>query len=205
MEQFITETPAASIIFIFTLVTSLFAFYNDGVFDKLILNPYRVSRGKGVYTLITSGFIHLDVMHLAANMITFFFFAFKLEQTFARNSSWGHLQFVLLYLLSLVLSDMGSIAKYKNNPGYQSLGASGAVCAVVFSFILFYPWAPVYFALPAFIYGPLFLAYCVYASKKSRDNINHDAHFFGALSGLIITILLYPGIIPQFIAQLTGN
>jgi membrane associated rhomboid family serine protease len=93
---------------------------------------------------------------------------------------------------------------------YNSLGASGAISAVLFSYILFQPFSSmIIFPLPipiwAIIFGPLYLLYCVYASRQSRDNINHDAHFFGALAGLIVTVLIVPGAIPHFLGQILAK
>ncbi len=203
METFIAQTPVASVIFVFTLVTSLYTFYNPSLFGRFMLHPYSVSRGANVYTVITSGMIHRDWGHLLFNMFTFFFFAFPLERIFAQMSSWGHIQFALLYILSLILSDIGTIVKERNNYNYHSLGASGAICAVLFSFILFQPSTSIYLffipiPIPAVVFGPLFLLYCVWAAKSARDSINHDAHFYGALSGLIFTIALYPQVVGHF-------
>lgn len=204
------QTPVASIIFVITIVTSLLAFYNTELYGKFMLHPYSVSRGQKLYTLITSGLIHRDWMHLLMNMLSYYFFAFQLERIFVSASSWGHIQFGMLYLVSLVLSDMGSIVKHKEHFWYNSLGASGAICAVLFSYILFFPLTtlmimPIPVPIPAVLYGILFLAYCVYASKNAQDSINHEAHFLGAIAGLLITIILYPHIIGHFISQFTGN
>lgn len=209
MEE-LTQAPVAALIFLITIATSLFTFYNPQMYGKLMLHPYSVSRGSRLYSIITSGLIHNDWMHLIVNMLSYYFFAFQLEKTFVAFSSWGHLQFALLYVVSLALSDAGSILKHKNDFWYNSLGASGAVCAVVFSYILFYPLTkmlilPIPIPIPAVLYGFLFLGYCMYASKYSRDNINHDAHFLGAIAGVVITIILYPKIVNYFIAQLTGG
>jgi len=204
MEQYLTVAPVASIIFAVTIAISLFAFYNDNLYTRFILQPYNVSRGKSVYTLITSGFIHADWMHLLFNMMTFYFFAFNLEV------SIGHWQFALLYGVSLILSDLPSVIKHKNDFWYRSLGASGAISAVVFSAILFRPldgmslmFLPI--SIPAVLFGVLYLVYCSYASKKGIGNINHDAHFFGALSGILITIILVPQIIPFFVHSVTAG
>ena len=210
MEEYLMQTPVASIIFVITIVTSLLAFYNTELYGKFMLHPYSVSRGQKLYTLITSGLIHRDWMHLLMNMLSYYFFAFQLERIFVSASSWGHIQFGMLYLVSLVLSDMGSIVKHKEHFWYNSLGASGAICAVLFSYILFFPLTtlmimPIPVPIPAVLYGILFLAYCVYASKNAQDSINHEAHFLGAIAGLLITIILYPHIIGHFISQFTGN
>lgn len=201
--EYLNIAPVASIIFIFTIITSLYAFYDHSLYGKFMLHPYSVSKGRNIYTLLTSGLIHADYMHLFFNMFTFFAFAFTLEQFM------GHWQFGLMYALALILSDLPTVFKYKDNFHYHSLGASGAISAVLFSFILFNPFSkigilflPPQLGVPAIIFGVLYLIYCVYASKNSRDNINHDAHFFGALSGLIFTIIFVPDIIPNFIAKL---
>jgi membrane associated rhomboid family serine protease len=200
--EYLMLAPVASIIFVITVIISLIAFSNENLYGKLMLHPYNVSRGRYIYTIITSGFIHKDWMHLFFNMMSYYFFAFQLEPVL------GHWQFGVLYVLSLILSDMPSVVKHKENYSYYSLGASGAVSAVVFSAILYNPLnkmmiLPLPIEIPAVIFGVLYLVYCSYATKYSRDNINHDAHFYGALSGLMITILFHPGILPGFFSQIT--
>lgn len=202
--EYLQHTPVASIIFVFTIITSIYAFNDPGLFGKFMLHPYSVSRRHKVYTLITSGLIHADWMHLIFNMMTFFFFAFQLE---AKIGSW---QFGVVYFMGLILSDIPSVIKHKNDMWYNSLGASGAISAVLFSYILFQPFSSmIIFPLPipiwAIIFGPLYLVYCVYASRHSRDHINHDAHFFGALAGLIVTVLIVPGTIPHFLSQIIAK
>ncbi|WP_026897516.1 rhomboid family intramembrane serine protease [Daejeonella oryzae] len=210
MESFITETPVATFIFLITIVTSLYAFSNAEVYGKFMLHPYSISRGERLYALITSGLIHKDWGHLFVNMLSYYFFAFQLEKTFVSLSSWGHVQFGVLYLVSIILSDITSIMKHKEHFWYNSLGASGAVCAVVFSYILFYPLNkmfifPLPIPIPSVIYGFLFLGYCWYAARNSRDSINHDAHFYGALTGVLLTVIFYPQVASYFIGQLTGS
>ena len=202
--EYLNVAPVASIIFVFTIVTSLYAFYDNSVYGKFMLHPYSVSKGNSIYTLITSGLIHADWMHLFFNMFTFYAFAFTLERLMG---SW---QFGLLYFLGLILSDIPTVFKHKDNFHYNSLGASGAVSAVLFSYILYNPMSKIYImfipiGIPAVVFGFLYLIYCAYASRNSRDHINHDAHFFGALTGLIFTIIFVPGIIQNFISVLTGN
>jgi membrane associated rhomboid family serine protease len=204
MFEILNTSPVSCIIFIFTIVTSVYAFYNEETYGKFMLHPYSVAKGKNVYQLITSGFIHKDLAHLGFNMLSYFFFAFDLERTI------GHWQFGLLYFLSLILSDIPSVYKHRNNFNYNSLGASGAVCAVLFSFIMFSPLTtliifPIPFPIPSVIYGFLFLIYTSYAGRKSNDGINHDAHFYGALAGVFITIALYPEAIQVFIASIQAK
>lgn len=196
--------PVASFIFAITILTSILAFSNDELYSRTILHPYSVSRGYRIYTVITSGLIHNDWMHLFFNMLSFYFFAFRLEPAL------GHWQFGLLYTASLILSDLPTVYKHKNDEWYRSLGASGAVSAVIFSAILFNPLdkmmiMPIPIGIPAVLFGALYLIYCNYASKHAQDNVNHDAHLFGALSGLLITIALNPHIVNSFLIQLSAG
>lgn len=197
--QFLNETPVASIIFIFTVITSLYAFNDHQLYGKFMLHPYTVSKGKNLYTFITSGLIHADYMHLFFNMFTFLFFAFKLETMI------GHWQFGLLYFVSLILSDIPSVIKHKHHFWYNSLGASGAISAVLFSYILFEPLTTIgvmFIPMPAIVFAVLYLVYSWYMAKNAKDNIGHDAHFFGAITGLIFTGIFVPGIVPQFLSTL---
>ncbi len=201
MHQYLSVAPVASLIFVITVITTLLTFSNESWYGKLMLHPYSVYRGRNVYTLLTSGLIHKDWMHMFFNMFSYFFFAFQLELTI------GHWQFGVLYILSMILSDLPSVIKHKDDFWYNSLGASGAISAVIFSSILYHPLdkmmiLPIPFAIPAIIFGVLYLVYCNYASKYSRDNINHDAHLFGALSGIGITVLLNVHVISTFIEQI---
>jgi membrane associated rhomboid family serine protease len=202
--EYFNIAPVASVIFVFTIITSLYAFYDHSIYGKFMLHPFSVSKGQNVYTLITSGLVHADWMHLFFNMFTFYAFAFTLERLMG---SW---QFGLLYFLGLVLSDLPTVIKHKDHFNYNSLGASGAISAVLFSYILFNPMSKIYImfipiGIPAVVFGILYLIYCAYASRNSRDHINHDAHFFGALTGLIFTIIFVPGILQNFITMLTGG
>ncbi|MGK6350733.1 rhomboid family intramembrane serine protease [Parapedobacter sp. DT-150] len=207
MREYLFSTPVASIIFAFTIVTSIYTFSNHHLFGKFMLHPHSVSRGQRMYTLLTSGLIHRDWGHLLFNMLTFYFFGFPLERLLASLSAWGHGQFAVIYLLGLILSDIGTVFKEKNNSSYYSLGASGAICAVLFSFILFDPKMMLgvfmIIPMPAWLFGVLFLGYCVWASKNARDSINHDAHFYGAIFGIVLTIIFYPWVIQHFISQFT--
>ncbi len=201
MEQYLTLAPVASALFVLNIVLSLMAFYNERMYSEFMLHPYSVARGQKLWTVITSGFIHRDWSHLLFNMLSFYFFAFQLEAIL------GHWQFALLYMASLILSDLPTVGKHKDDYWYHSLGASGAISAVVFSYILFNPLTkmiifPIPIPIPALLYGVVYLVYCAYASRQSRDSINHDAHFFGAISGIMITILLYHDVVPLFLRQL---
>lgn len=202
MEEYLLQAPVASAIFALTIATTLYAFSDDNAYRNMALHPYSVYRGKQTWTLFTSGLIHVDWAHLLFNMFSYFFFAFDLERIL------GHWQFAVLYIASLLLSDLPSVFKHKDEYRYYSLGASGAISAVVFSSILFSPLSaiqifPIPFGIPAIIYGVLYLIYCVYASRTSHDTVNHDAHFYGALSGLVITVLLNHEAINFFLQQIS--
>jgi membrane associated rhomboid family serine protease len=203
MQQIFIAAPVAVVILVITIGATLFVFSNEAYFGKWMLRPYDVSRGKNYYTLLTSALIHKDWMHLFFNVFSFVFFAFRLEQNL------GHWQFGVLYILSMVLSDIPSVIKHKDDPGYRSLGASGAVSAVVFGSILFDPLSTITIMvlpipMPAYVFGVLYLVYCHFASKQARDHVNHDAHLFGALSGIVITIILHPSVLHDFIGSVSG-
>lgn len=189
-----------------TVLTSLYAFNNPELTRKLIMNPYLVRRGQ-YYRFITSGFIHKDHMHLIFNMISFYFFGTVTEELFGYIfEGWSSIYFIALYILAIIVSDIPTFFKHQNNPGYNSLGASGGVSAIIFAFILFMPTQKIclYFALcvPGFILGALYLIYSYFQGKNSRDGINHDAHLYGALFGVIFCIILYPASINIFIQQI---
>ena len=199
--EIISQSPVATVVFLFILATSIYAFYaNPTLLRKLMLHPFSIHRNRKLYGLLSSGFAHADWNHLLFNSFTFFFFAFELERII------GHWQFAVIYFGGLFLSDISTIIKYKNNTGYYSLGASGAISAVLFSYILFLPLTKIYLfiipiGIPAYIFGGLYLSYCYVAAKKATDHINHDAHFWGALAGVVLTILLMPKVITHFIEQ----
>ncbi len=201
--EVLQTAPVASFIFAITIITTLLTFSNEELFGKLMMHPYSVYRKQNVYTLITSGLIHKDWMHLFFNMLSFYFFAFQLEPVL------GHWQFGVLYFISMILSDLPSVVKHKDDYHYNSLGASGAISAVVFSAILYSPMSTIRIMIlpipmPAIVFGVLYLVYCSYASKYAKDHINHDAHLFGALSGVMLTIAMHPEVLPWFIHQISA-
>jgi membrane associated rhomboid family serine protease len=193
--------PVPLSILVVTVIMSVLAFRNPRRMSQWILSPYRMVRSSSYSSFITSGFIHADMGHLFFNMFTFYFFAFPLE------SIMGPVKFSILYFASMVIADLPSFFMNRNNPAYASLGASGAVSGVVFGYILYDPLSRIYImflpvGIPAFIYAFLYLGYCVYASKKQGDHINHSAHFWGSLTGAIITIAFNPGVTASFIDRI---
>ncbi len=191
------HSTVSSIIFATTLILSILSFSRPALKAKLLFRPYLVAQGKSIYSLISSGFIHADWMHLLFNMMTFYFFCFDLEGTI------GSASFALIYFFSMIVAHLPSLFSHRNNPYYSSLGASGAISGALFASIILHPAGkmlifPIPFPLPAPIFGFLYLGYCWYAARNSNDNINHGAHFWGAITGLILIAILLPNSFSAF-------
>lgn len=195
-----------------TSVISILAFNRRDIFDKLQLNPYAVYHKKEWYRIISHGFLHADWVHLFVNMFVLFSFGRSVENIFKQLASAGIikspiLSYVLLYFVSMIFATATTIKKQKDNYWYNSVGASGAVSAVVFTSIFFQPLANLYFyaiiPIPGIVFGVLYLGYSHYMSRKGGgDNINHDAHFIGAVFGFLFPLILDPKLIHVFIGQL---
>jgi membrane associated rhomboid family serine protease len=158
------------------------------------------------YRFITCGFIHADLMHLAFNMFTLYFFGRALENYYMGILGLQHYYFTILYLTALIVGNIPSYLKQRDNYNYRSLGASGAVCAVMFAFIMISPWDKllvVVIPMPAILYALLFLGYTIYMSRRGGDNVNHDAHLWGAIYGVVFTIVAHPGIVASFLNELS--
>lgn len=196
--QFI-ENPVATVILAVTVVTSIMAWNDPVLIARFILNPFKIVKNKEYYRTITSGLIHADGMHLFFNMYSFYMFAFILEHIM------GHFTFALFYVMSLIMSHISVIAKNANNPAYNALGASGAVSGVLLACIMWYPNMPLNLILlpkvpfPGWVFGLLYMAYSQYASRKGNDNIGHEAHLWGALSGVILAPIMSPEIREGFL------
>lgn len=185
------------ILIIITVVVSLAAFNNANLFQKGLMNPYMVFHRKEIYRLVTSGFLHGGYAHLGFNMFTFYFFGTVVEMVFGQLlGGVGAVVYVLFYLSAIVVSDLPVAIKNKNNPNYNSLGASGAVSAMVFASILYFPLNDIclyaILCLPGFILGIMYVGYSYFSSKQMNDNVNHEAHLYGALYGLIFALVIYP-------------
>ena len=195
------EYPVTLILIAANVILSIACFNNQDLMAKMIMWPYGVKRYNQYYRFITSGFIHANWMHLIFNMFTLYFFGRVIEAYFTMLQLGGIVTYLLLYFLGLILSDLPTYFKYKDDPNYHSLGASGAVSAVVFAAIVFNPWSSLYIfgaiKISAFLYAVLYIWYSIYMSKKGGDNINHDAHLYGALFGLGFTIALIGAMQPQ--------
>ena len=174
--------------------------------QKLIFNPYAINQKKEWYRFLSSGFLHGDWIHLLLNMFVLFSCGSAVQKYYAYFfGSAGNYLFILLYLSSIVAANASTYYAHKNNSGYNGLGASGAVSAVVFASILFQPTAKIYLygliGIPGYIAGIAYLVYSQYSSKNSQDNINHEAHFYGAVYGVVFTLVFKPSIFKYFLNQ----
>ena len=189
-------------ITVVTVIVSVVAFYNAEIMDKLIFHPFTVRRDNELYRFISCGFIHADLMHLAFNMISFYMFGDYVEQYFSMLfGSNGKLLYLCLYLSALVVCLIPTYLQQKDNYNYNSLGASGAVSAIVFAGIFLMPTLQIGFfiippIIPGFIFGPIYFGITAYLAKKELGGINHSAHLWGSLYGVIFLIVA-----SYFIAQ----
>lgn len=186
------QLSAALVIFVATIAYSLIGLYGSPkLIDRSLFRPYWFLRRGEYSTVILSGMAHADLMHLIFNMMTFYFFAFPLERYI------GTALFVILYLAGLLISHAWTYYKQRRNPEYASLGASGAISAVLFAAIVFFPEQsllilPIPIPIPAPLFAVLYLAYTYFAAKQERGRINHDAHLGGAITGLLFVALTAP-------------
>lgn len=195
------------IIIVATVGISLYTMGQSSLLYGFMMNPYMITHRGQYYRLVTSGFIHKDHMHLLFNMFSFYFFGTQLEYIFTYIfGGLGEVYFIALYILGIIVSDVPTLLKHRNNHSYNSLGASGAVSAVIFGCILFQPLQDIclygVLCFPGFILGSIYLIYSYMSAKKSRDGINHDAHLYGALFGIVFCIVIYPDSVRIFIEQM---
>lgn len=186
------ELSPALLIFVITIATSLVALYaRPQLLDRSLFRPYWLLRRHQYDTVVLSGLTHADLMHLIFNMMTFYFFAFPLQQVI------GGAHFLVLYLAGLLVSHGWTYYKQRNNPQYASLGASGAISAVLFAAVVFFPThslfiIPIPVPIPAPLFAIGYLAYTWYSARNPHGRINHDAHLGGAITGLVYVALVAP-------------
>lgn len=197
------------IIIILTVALSYWALTDREIFDKLSLMPYRVVHQKEYYRIFTHAFLHADYIHLGVNMFVLYSFGTYVESIFRQLQVEGLIRssiisYITLYVGGIVIATLTSVKKHKDNPYYISIGASGAVSAVVFTAIFFAPMQmlSLFFIIPipGIVFGILYLLYSNYMSKKSGDNINHDAHLTGAVFGFVFPMLINPKLIVIFLS-----
>jgi membrane associated rhomboid family serine protease len=191
------------ILVIATVLVSLAGFNDEKIINRFILWPRKMQQPGEYYRLLSSGFIHQDSTHLFFNMFTLFFIGSMVEHEFEARGYW--LLYLLLYLGGIVMASLPSFAKHRQDPYYRSLGASGGVAAVLFSSVYFSPWAKIYIwfiGMPSIVFAGLYLVYSAVMAKRSMDNVNHDAHFWGAVFGFFFTLLIDPEHGAGFLIQL---
>lgn len=179
-----------------TAVVSVMAFNRAYMMDRLRFNAYIILHQKEWYRFLSYGLVHADYIHLMVNMFVLYSFGEIVELYFDRYfGARSTIYFLLLYIGGLGFSTLYDFGVHREDPYFNAVGASGAVSAVVFSSILLYPAGKIYLffipiGIPAPLFGLLYLAYSAYMAKKAQDNIGHNAHFWGAVFGLVFTSIL---------------
>lgn len=179
------NAPGSMAILLLTVVISLIGLYaKPRLIEGSLFRPYYLVRNQQFHTLITSGLVHGSIAHLLFNMLTLYFFAPLLERVIGTNT------FIVMYMLALICSEARTYLQQRNNPRYASLGASGAISAVLFASIVYFPdqsllILPIPIPIPAPIFAVCYLIYSWYLSRHGEDGINHNAHIDGALFGLL--------------------
>ena len=188
-----------------TVLVSWRAFSDRALLERLILWPPAIKRYRQYDRLLTHGFIHADTTHLLFNMITLFFFGRAIEPVFVDRI--GMLGFAAFYLSAIVIAIMPTYIRHANDPQYRSLGASGAVSAVLFSFVLFAPWSLIFvffIPVPAIVYAVLYIGYSIWMDRRGTDNVNHSAHLWGAVYGMLFTVMMEPRVATTFLARVAS-
>ena len=198
-------------IIIITVAISLICFNNYALFERLQLRPYVMVRQRQWDRIISHGFVHGSIAHLVINMFVLLSFGGVVFETFKYLQSAGgmnaNLNFNLLYFGGLIAALIYDVIRYRNNPAFASIGASGAVAAVVFASILYYPTGEILLffiiPMPSWVFGLLYIVYESYSARHQRDHINHHAHIFGAVFGFLYPVMIGgTGMFRHFLAQL---
>ncbi|MCF7220640.1 rhomboid family intramembrane serine protease [Marilutibacter chinensis] len=196
--------PTLILIAITVLVTWQ-AFEKPRLLERLILWPPAIERKRQYDRLVTHGFIHADWQHLLFNMITLFFFGRAIEPFFLPRI--GYAGFVLFYVSAIVVAILPTWLRHRHDPHYRSLGASGAVSAVLFAYILLAPWSLIFvffLPVPAIVYAVAYVAYSFWMDRNGGDNINHSAHLSGAIYGVLFMLFMEPQVGQHFLRQLAS-
>lgn len=186
-----------------TVIISLLALQRQDLLRELLLDPLAIKHRGQYYRLVSYGLVHADGQHLLFNMITLFFFGGLSERLISQYM--GPAGYLLFYTAALVVSILPSYLQNRNNPQYLSLGASGAVSAVLFIYVLLAPWSLIFvffIPVPAIVFAALYIGYSIYMDRRRRDNINHSAHLVGAAFGMLFVMVMEPRLLGNFFRQL---
>ncbi|MBS1667020.1 MAG: rhomboid family intramembrane serine protease [Bacteroidetes bacterium] len=184
------------ILIVANIVFSYKGFSDSLFFDRYKFEVDKILIGKDYKRLVTSGFLHINWMHLIFNMLSLYFFSGVIE------SSLGGFRFLIIYFASMIGGEMFSMLVHKNNGDYSSVGASGAICGIIFSSIALFPgmgiglfFLPI--SIPNWLFGLVFVLYSIYAVQSKKDNVGHDMHLGGALVGMLTALLMEPSALIQ--------
>ena len=196
------------ILIILTSGISIYAWSHQDLLDNWVFHPFSVNKKNQWYRFVTSGFLHADWTHLFFNMLSLYFFGEVVERVFMASFGYeiGIALYLLIYLGGMIIADIPTYIKHKKDFDYRALGASGAVSAIIFSSILFNPLNLIclfaFICMPGFIFGVIYLIYSYYQGQRMGGGINHSAHFYGAVFGFVVSLLLLPGSGLNFIEQI---
>ncbi len=198
------------IIVAVTSIISYLSFNNYTLIDRLKHDPVREWHHGEWYRLFTCSLVHGGWMHLLVNMFVLWQFGGQIERILEyTHPATGKIAYLAIYVVTVILANIPTSLKYKEDPGYSAVGASGGVSGIVFMFILFYPWQMLYIygilPIPGIVAAFLYLGYSIWASKNARDHIDHLAHIYGAIVGPLLLLLYMPEAIQIFLRALGGN
>lgn len=192
--------PATFLLLLLNVFIGLYTQFFDGsMIDKWAFKPYLVKHEKEYGRYLSAGFVHVGLAHLIFNMVTLYFFGPFVEGLL------GSVKFLAIYLGAELAANALTYWRYKDNPQYSAVGASGAISGILFAFILFRPFELIYifFALPipALLFAVLYVAFSIYAAKQGGGRVAHEAHLGGAIGGGVLTLILYPEAIGTFLGH----
>lgn len=198
MDFMLTHAPASLVVLVVTVIVSILAFRSRTLSNRLLLYPWKMFRGREYDRIVGYGFIHADLMHLLFNLIALYSVAMYIE------AAAGTVRFLIIYFASMILAALPPTLKHRNNESYRALGASGAVSALFFSGMLYFPTAKVMLLflpipLPWPLFAVLFIAGSILGARKNWGNIGHDVHLYGAIAGTLLTIVLDPSSVQTFL------
>lgn len=201
------------IIIIATVIVSLSANGKPEIYSKLLFNPYQVVHRKEWWRIFSHAFIHdkNNILHLVFNMYVLYSFGNLAETILINNlQGLGVVYYIVLYVGGIAMATIPAIIRHKDNYNYNSVGASGAVSAVLFATIAFIPFQGgigilfIPISIPPLVFGILYLAYEVYMDKRGKGNVAHDAHIWGAIFGFVFVLIFVPNAFSNFVAQVMG-